>query len=435
MKKILFYISIITIAVTAASCSKMLDRYPRYSIPLEAVTENDIPAMRMGLYSGFQTGSGPGVRSYIMLDIMGGNIRGNTGTALDQINSFTKVLNSYVQSSWDGYFYVLYQANNLLAGASQYSTAEALLAQGEAHYFRAYIYYCMAVRWGDAIILRQNTMDKDIARTPVEEVWGFIEEELTLAIDLLGNSSSYYYVSKDAATALMARVKLYRGKNGEATELAESLIGKYKLDTFEKIFRGASNSEIIFAFENRTEESSINISDLYYTYAHENKGQGTYKPTSDLIALFADEDNRKGISFTVVQGQTLINKYPSGQTGTDPFIVSRIAEMYLISAEAQGRTAGVGRLNELRTFRGLSALNGATLTDDTYMDAVMDERRRELMGENFLYYDLVRTGRAVEELGMQSYQVLLPVPGRELKLNALLSQNPGYGSGADETEE
>ena len=197
----------------------------------------------------------------------------------------------------------------------------------------------MVTRWGDMPILRENTQE-NVPRDPAEQVWNFIEEELELALDLLGSSKSYYYVSHDAAVALMARVKLSRGKKTEAAELAESLIGKYKLDDFEKIFRKAANTEIIFAFENLSEESGLNISDLFYTYAHENKGQGVYYPTKDLLAVFSDEDKRKEITFTSVAGQTLFNKYPSGQTGKDPVIVSRVAEMYLISAEAQGRPNG-----------------------------------------------------------------------------------------------
>ena len=98
--------------------------------------------------------------------------------------------------------------------------------------------------------------------------------------------------------------------------------------------------------------------------------------------------------------------------------------MYLISAEAKGRAGGVGRLNELRLFRGLDALSFST--DKEYLEAIMDERRRELLGENFMYYDLVRTGLAQEQLGLLDFQNLLPIPGRELQLNPNLEANPGY---------
>src|SRR5690606_8726032 len=159
-----------------------------------------------------------------------------------------------------------------------------------------------------------------------------------------------------AAIALKARVMLSQGKMEQAATLAESLItsGAYRLDTFERIFRDASDTETIFAFANRTEESSINIRDLFYTYGHPNRGQGAYKPTPETIALFADEDKRKDISLLNIAVTVCINKYTSGQTGRDPFIVSRIAEMCLFSAEAQGRSLGVERLKELRRFRGLA---------------------------------------------------------------------------------
>ena len=119
MKKILFHFTLVVLAAAGFSCAGDLDRFSRYSIPPEAVTEADLPAMRMGVYSSFQSG-GPGVRSYIMFDILGGNIRGNSGTSKDQINSMLSSLNSYQNTSWAGYFYILYQVNNLIKAAEKY---------------------------------------------------------------------------------------------------------------------------------------------------------------------------------------------------------------------------------------------------------------------------------------------------------------------------
>src|SRR5690606_13378963 len=132
-----------------------------------------------------------------------------------------------------------------------------------------------------------------------------------------------------------------------------------------------------------------------------NRGQGSYKPTPETIALFADEDNRKPISLTNIARTICINKYPSGQTGRYPFIVSRIAELFLISAEAQRRSLGVNRLNELRRFRGLSDIFPSS--DEEYTTAILNERRRELLAENFMYHDLVRTGRAKDELQLLNH--------------------------------
>lgn len=280
-------------------------------------------------------------------------------------------------------------------------------------------------RWGGVPLLRENTLDK-LPRSPAADVWALIEEDLDTAASLLDTSESYYYVSRNAALALKARVMLSQGKMTEAARLAEDLItsGPYKLDSFDKIFRKKANTEIIFAFENISEESSINISDLFYTYGHPNKGQGVYRLPASTVELFGANDTRKEMSVINIAGTDCLNKYPSGQTGKDPVIVSRIAELYLISAEAQGRSKGVGRLNELRRERGLDDIYPAS--DAAYVDAVLDERRRELLGENFIYHDMVRTGRAVERLGIQKFQLLLPIPGKELQLNPLLEPNPGY---------
>lgn len=418
------YIYILLSILLFSSCADYLDLYSRSAIPPEAVTEGDLPALRIGMYNFVQ--NKPGVRAFMMHDLLGGGIQTTTGSARDLINNTLSPLNAYIQGSWDGYFNALFQANTVIEVTDRFSTVQSQLIKGEALYFRAYIYFCLATRWGGVPILEKNTLEK-VSRNTLGEVWNFIDQDLELATKLLTDApTSYYYVSKDAAIALRARVALSSGDYANAAKYAESLIvkGKYKLDSFDKIFRKKANTEIIFAFENRTEESSINISDLYYTYDHPNKGQGSYKPTDATIALFADEDNRRDITLINIGGRTTINKYESGQTGRDPVIISRIAEMYLISAEAQGLGNGIARLNELRVFRGLAPVTAANSSE--YLNLILDERVHELVGENFMYHDYVRTGVAVEKLGILPHQVLHPIPGRELQNNPNLTPNPGY---------
>ena len=227
---------------------------------------------------------------------------------------------------------------------------------GECRYFRAYIYLCLVTRFGDVPVLRQNTQAK-VSRDPASMAWELVEEDLDAASGFLNGLSadSFYYVSPAAVTALKARVKLYLGKKGEAKELAESLIANpnYALDDFDKIFRSKANKEVIFAFSCLTEDgSSIKISNQFYSYNHPNKGSYNYRPAGDVMTMYADNDLRKEVSITTLDNLNFVNKYPSGQTGSDPVVISRLAEMYLISAEAQGaerrsgssqRTAGKAR--------------------------------------------------------------------------------------------
>ncbi|MGG5506299.1 MULTISPECIES: RagB/SusD family nutrient uptake outer membrane protein [unclassified Myroides] len=420
MKKILLF----AFSLSLLSCSSELDLHPRTGISPEAITPNDLKALENGMYNNVQ--NDPRRESWIMFDIIGGNVQGSSTTSKDVINNTLNPLNGLVVNSWKGYYSALYQVNNVIAIAEALPLDEnTRRVRGTAHYFRAYIYYSLVTRWGDVPLLTQNTLEKP-ARTPKAQVWEQIEKDLAEAKDFLAHAKNYYYVSNDAVTALQARVMLSQNKMQEASEFAESLItnGKYALDSFEKIFRKEANTEIIFAFENLTPESSNTISTLFYNYGHPNKGSYVYAPSKEILALITPEDKRRAISFGVFGGQDCINKYPSGQTGTDPVIISRIAEMYLISAEASSLALGTERLNAVRTARGLPEVHPATQEEMTTW--VLEERRKEFLAEGFSYYDYVRTNTAKQKLGLLDYQHLLPIPGGELQLNEKLTPNPGY---------
>ena len=419
------HISIFTLSVLiAASCN--LEMNPHSAVSPGSVGTKDIEALRSGMYYNVQ--EEPGTESYIMFDLFGGELTTKQSTnSLDLINSLASANNSLMLDAWQGYYKALMQVNNVYAIAQDLPEGQQKnLVLGECHYFRAYIHLNLVTRYGDVPLMKENT-DEKVSRTPAAEVWQFIAEELDAAIELLGAPASQNYLSSDAAKALRARVALYMGDKATAADLAESLIAdaRYGLDSYDRIFRGASNNEVIFAFSCLTIESNIAISTLFYSYNHPNSGSYVYAPAKEVMNMYADSDLRKEVSITTMDNLNFINKYPSGQKGTDPVVVSRLGEMYLISAEAQGLANGLGRLNELRKFRGLPAVYPGT--EAAFIDAVLDERRLELLCEGHRWYDLVRLGKAVEELGILEHQVLMPVPEKEIQVNRNLEpQNVGY---------
>ena len=360
------------------ACSGMLDIEPHSAVSPTVVGSDDIEALRIGMYNKVQ--EGPTYYSYIAFDLFGGELMTSTGRPIDLINSLSNALHTFVSSQWNGYYKALLQVNNVM------SIAEGLAGS--------------------------PTRNRVLGE-------GFLNG---LSAD------SFYYVSPAAVTALKARVKLYLGKKGEAKELAESLIANpnYALDDFDKIFRSKANKEVIFAFSCLTEDgSSIKISNQFYSYNHPNKGSYNYRPAGDVMTMYADNDLRKEVSITTLDNLNFVNKYPSGQTGSDPVVISRLAEMYLISAEAQGLNGGLKRLNELREKRGLDWVSPGNEAD--FLDAVLQERRLEFLAEGFRWYDLVRTGKATQTLGTKDYQCLMPLPSRELLYNPNLKpNNPGY---------
>lgn len=424
------YIKIFLVLFIFGTTSCDLDRYPHSQVATEKLTDDDVLTMLNGLY--YVTQNKPTVSGYVMFDIIGGNLIRGGASGLGGYDAMIKDImqpeQGIISSQWNGYYTNLYQVNQFIISANKLdesATKQRML--GEAYFFRGLIYYNLVTRWGGVPILREPFLTK-VARASEAETWAFVEENLQLAIDQCESFSNYFYVSREAATALMARVKLAQNKMSEAEKLAESLINgtAFKLDEFEKIFRGKSNSEVIFCFANLIEESGVNLSgSLFYTRSHPVGGSYQYAPSNEvMIGLFEPGDKREDISIDIYGNSNVINKYPSGEAGRDPLMVTRLGEMFLISAEAKGYPNGLNRLNELRAFRGLPPATPNNQKD--FINAILKERRTELLAEGFRWYDLVRLGRVQDDLKLPEALNKLPIPSRELLLNDLLVPNPGY---------
>jgi hypothetical protein len=131
------------------------------------------------------------------------------------------------------------------------------------------------------------------------------------------------------------------------------------------------------------------------------------------------------------------------QSARDVFVI-RLAEVYLIAAEAQMKLgnlqAAADYVNVLRTRAakaGKAAAMQITSTQVT-LDFILDERARELAGEQIRWFDLKRTGKLLERtradapdnaVNLQDYHVLRPIPQTQLDAvtnKAEFSQNTGY---------
>lgn len=125
-----------------------------------------------------------------------------------------------------------------------------------------------------------------------------------------------------------------------------------------------------------------------------------------------------------------------GSSMIKDFIIMRLGETYLLKAEAQlkqGNTGGAATtINILR-----DRVNGGHVSSsDITMDFILDERARELIGEENRRMTLIRTGmllkrvvgRGLKITGLTEKNTLLPIPQSEIDLNkdAKLEQNPGY---------
>jgi hypothetical protein len=131
--------------------------------------------------------------------------------------------------------------------------------------------------------------------------------------------------------------------------------------------------------------------------------------------------------------------------GSRDFIMMRLAETYLIAAEAlfrDGKTAeALTYVNAVRTRAARPGSEAAMQVTAAQLsiDFLLDERARELTGEDMRWFDLVRTGKLIERVtlynpggapNIKPFHVLRPLPTQEVLLNntagGTMKQNPGY---------
>jgi hypothetical protein len=131
-----------------------------------------------------------------------------------------------------------------------------------------------------------------------------------------------------------------------------------------------------------------------------------------------------------------------GGSGTREDVIFRLADTYLLSAEAHlGNANTQASLNRLNTIRRRAAATPAMENqmelNAVNIDVILDERARELLGEHDRWFDLKRTGKLIERayawnILVQKYDnlnedhLLRPIPQDEINKLKGLTQNPGY---------
>lgn len=422
----------------APGCDSLLDQYPHNAVSSDNLTDDDAQLLLTGLYYIVQ--NKPTNNGYAAFDILGGDlIRGGaSGYQIPYLLVMDLVTESsgFISGQWNGYYTALYQVNNFIESVGRMEQSPSTVQMlATARFFRGLLYYDIASRWGAAPVIKEP-VSSDVPCSPEENVWEFTASEFEAAAKDCPEFSSKNYVSRQAAKALLARTYLAMGRKTEAASLAEELIAdpNFALDDFGSIFRGKANREEIFTFANLMEESSINLSAaLYYSRESPVGGSYTYAPTQEAMDMFVPDDERTPYSVDTQGSNNVVNKYCSGEAGRDPIYIVRLAEMYLISAECNGLDkGGLLRLNELRAFRGLPSVSPSNSED--FLDAVLHERRLELFGEGFRWFDLVRTGKLETTVSLPQKYTRFPVPTRDLGLNPLLEQHPLWKSGEGNEE-
>ncbi|MHA4896221.1 RagB/SusD family nutrient uptake outer membrane protein [Pedobacter sp. PWIIR3] len=365
---------------------------------------------------------------------------------------------------WSGTYSVIYAANAVYEGVTKSAQLSANLKKqllGEASFIRAYWYFNLVNLYGDVPIVLSTDYSNNasMARKPVQDVYQQIINDLKFAQDNLNEinvgqdglspANDRIRPNKDVATALLAKVYLYTGDNKSAEELATTLIsnGKYLLEPLDKVFLKDSKEAIWQIMP--VDRSDFNTEEgLNYIPTTVPTLEGKYTISDQLFNAFETADKRKTSwigTYTDTEPTPNVDyhypykyKVQFGSNFTEYSVIFRLAEQYLIRAEARiilGNLTGAAQdINVIRNRAGLDKSSASTPNE--LMAAVMHERNAEFFTEQgHRWFDLKRTKNVnvvmppittLKGGGWNKDKQLWPIPYSEILKAPNLRQNTGY---------
>lgn len=437
-------IYILIIAVFAGTACDVLDVKPydridiKDAFPDKAAIEKGI----LGTYGPLQYLSYYGRGFMIFSDLSADNLENPIdGTASDYReidNNNILPENGGAYGIWASAYESINNANNVIIrvpGMADMSDTEKEVALGELYFVRALNHFNLMIYFGGVPIKITPSLslaDVNQPRRPVAEVYAQIVEDLEYAAEHLTASSDKTRASKYAAIALLARVHLYMGAYEDAIDMATEVIedGGYDLlDDYASVFTDGS-AEVIFEID-FTENSRNRIAE--YNFPKSLNGRREVAPTADILGAYESGDERYTASIKFEGPLPYAIKYDDLAKGAENVIVLRLAEMYLIRAEAnakltQNLSTVQSDINEIRDRAELGDTPATTFP--TLLQAIEQERWVEFAFEGHRWFDLVRTNRAIAVLDNVTdvNQTLFPIPNAEILTNTNpdMKQNPGY---------
>lgn len=353
-----------------------------------------------------------------------------------------------VSDIWVQTYSHIYAANAIVEGvANSVNLPEAGRKQlrGEGLFIRGLLHLNLLNIYGEIpyITTTDYLENTKVKRMSEDAVYNAIIGDLKEASNLLPEA----YVTADrvrpnrsAVLAVLARAYLYHKQYANALTAASAVIDNplFVLESdLSKTFLKGSTSTIWQFMPN-----------LSTSYTRESEAILTGRPSlvalrPELISSFEIGDKRKSNwigSYTLGSETWYYNykyKHDSkvGGNTTEYSIILRLAEQYLIRAEAKLMTGDLaGAKDDINVIRRTAGLNNTSaITTDELLTELIKQRRFELFTEfGHRFFDLKRTGRLDSELkpkkqGWDTNDRLWPIPQKELLANPNLNpQNPGY---------
>lgn len=486
MKRLFIISTILFVAILFDSCNKFLDVQPvsngiatGSTDSITYKTASEIEAALAGVYSGFKN-------EYFELDyFVNGDAQsddayaGADNPANFQIDDFKiDATNSNVSRDWAYLYSIIGNANSVInnvAGVPDpaLTPERKLEILGEASFIRAFMYFQLVQQWGDVPLQLKEV--KTISADLLPEIYSILFPPRSAAADV------YKQIILDLETAL-ANVKPTGTNKGFVTTGAVNAILAKVYATqdphdWPKVLTYCNNviaggysllPDYHMLWDNLHKNSPESIFEINYTGGSTdgNWGASMFRgldwkkfniPSNDLVKAFDTEKDtvRKSASIIWIDvtgkwsdihwpqtNYPFLNKWHNFEQGSDQnYIFIRLADILLLKAEALNETGDLaGAADLVNVIRSRAKLASTTANSQSAMRlAIEKERRLELAFEGVRWFDLKRTGRAIEVMNsavgpndvplgyhLTQNRLVFPIPQAELDKNTKLVQNPGY---------
>jgi starch-binding outer membrane protein, SusD/RagB family len=450
----IFALATVLVMLVSSSCHDDLNPEPIDLLTDDIVLNepNDVANVEIGLYSAF--------RAIPPSQVIAGDFTADmlihNGTFSQYRELGTKQIsasNASVATLWASIYSTVYIANFIIERLPEIQgvpTAQRNSVLGTAHFLRGYSYFIGLYTYGamPKVLSTNIEENRTIARASEQEILDLIFDDYEFALNNLPQTSDNAgFVNEMVVRAAIARLYLYLEEWNEAESFASDVInsGEYTLEPdFASVVNEDFTSEAIFEVgytiaDDPGTNSSIGLNNLFM-------GRREIIPSNPAIVSLASTesgDRFESIEFNTenLEGNDngwSVAKYGTADEDNNNVVVFRLAEMYLIRAEArahQGKVTGVNSaqsdIDILRLRANAPTL--PTMTQAQMLETIEEERLYELAFEGHRWYDLVRTGRANAVMSAFSANwrdayLLWPIPQREIQNNTALrgQQNPGY---------
>jgi hypothetical protein len=490
MKKLYIKISMIIISLTAfTACSDDFVNVDSNDVTSEDFfnSEEDYQNALIGAYDLLQSTWINAMLGEIASDnTLAGGESATDVIGIQEIDDMIHTpVNNDLRGIWGLMFAGINRTNFILEFQDKidFSGKNQIIAQ--ARFLRAYYYFELVKWFGDVPLAIDKQIlfgeESSYERSPASEVYSLIEQDLMFASDNLPSvQTEAGRVTKGAAQALLGKAYLYQDKFSEAAQVLEALIqsGTYSLVTdYNTIFEedGENNVESVFEIQYTDVEGAgfgclqcsegnvaVGFSGIRnYEGPDFTSGFSFNVPVQEAYDAFDNDDQRRDIAILDINawaastGATFgtgnehtgyfnrkyiprtrsSNALPDlNLTNPNNYRAIRYADVLLMAAEANNR-GGLNEskaqeyLNQVRRRAFGDELHDVTASGSSLTNAIYLERRLELVGEGHRFFDLVRTGKAAQEINgfQEGKHELFPIPAIEIQLAGnVWAQNPGY---------